>query len=72
MFWMGACKIFRHIHYGEGTQDVYDSSFFLKLLVQGTDLLLQKLCHWLYLDQIFLTISMHPFRIIALKGCAEY
>ena len=28
MFWMGACEIFCYMHYGEGTQDVYDSSFF--------------------------------------------
>ena len=41
-----------------------DSHFFLKLLVQGTGLLSLKLRHWLYLDQIFLTISVHPFRII--------
>ena len=41
-----------------------DSRFFLKLLVHGTSLLSLKLCHWLYLDQIFLTISVHPFRII--------
>ena len=65
MLWMGACEIFCYIQYGEGTQDVSDSSFSLKLLVHGTDLLSQKLCHWMYLDQIFLTISLHPFRIIA-------
>ena len=41
-----------------------DSCFFLKLLVHGTGLLSLKLRYWLYLDQIFLTISMHPFRII--------
>ena len=29
-----------------------------------TGLLSLKLRHWLYLDQIFLTISVHPFRII--------
>ena len=67
MFWMGACKIFRYIHYGEGMQDVSDSRFFLKLLAQGTDLLSQKLCHWLYLDQIFITSSLHPFHIISLE-----
>ena len=42
----------------------YGQSFFLKLLVHGTGLLSLKLRHWLYIDQIFLTISMHPFRII--------
>ena len=42
----------------------YGQSFFLNLLVHGTGLLSLKLHHWLYLDQIFLTISMHPFRII--------
>ena len=41
-----------------------DARFFLKLLVHGKDLLWLKLHHWLYLDQIFLTISVHPFRII--------
>ena len=41
-----------------------DSHFFLKLLVHGTGLLSLKLCHWLYLDHIFLTISVHPFCII--------
>ena len=41
-----------------------DSRFSLKLLVHGTGLLSLKLRHWLYLDQIFLTISVHPFRII--------
>ena len=30
----------------------------------GTGFLSLKLRHWLYLDQIFLTISVHPFRII--------
>ena len=37
-----------------------DSSFFLKLLVHGTGVLSLKLCHWLDLDKIFLTISVHP------------
>ena len=46
------------------TTSQYRQSFFLKLLVHGTGLLSLKLCHWLYLDQIFLTISVHPFRII--------
>ena len=41
-----------------------DSRFFLKLLVHGTGLLSLKLRHWLYLDQILLEISVHPFRII--------
>ena len=39
-------------------------SFSLRLLVHGTGLLSLKLRHWLYLDQIFLTVSVHPFRII--------
>ena len=47
-------------------------SFFLKLLVHGMGLLSLKLCQWLYLDQIFLTISVHPFRIIPWQGPAEY
>ena len=42
----------------------YRQSFFLKLLVHGTGLLSLKLCHWLYLNQILFTISVHPFRII--------
>ena len=42
----------------------YGQSFFLKLLVHGTGLLSMKLHHWLYLDQIFFKISVHPFRII--------
>ena len=47
------------------TTSQYGQSFFpLKLLVHGTDLLSLKLRHWLYLDQIFLTISVHPFHII--------
>ena len=41
-----------------------DSRFFLKLLVHGTGLLSLKLLYWLYLDQTFLIISVHPFRII--------
>ena len=41
-----------------------DSRFFPKLLVHGTGLLSLKLCHWLYLDQMLLEISVHPFRII--------
>ena len=28
--------------------------------------------HWLYLDQIFFKIIVHPFRIIPMKGPAEY
>ena len=46
------------------TTSQYGQSFFLKLLVHGTGLVSQKLRHWLYLDHIFLTISVHPFRII--------
>ena len=47
------------------TTSQYGQSFFpLKLLVHGTGLLSLKLRHWLYLDQIFLTISVHPFLII--------
>ena len=42
----------------------YGQSFFLKLLVHGTGLLSLKIRHWLYLDQIILTISEYPFRII--------
>ena len=53
--------IFRHIVH---TTSQYGSCSFLKLLVHGTGLFSPKLRHWLYLDQIFLTISMHPFRII--------
>ena len=41
-----------------------DSRFSLKLLVHETDLLSLKLCHWLYLDQIFFKISVHHFCII--------
>ena len=41
-----------------------DSRFFLKLLVHGTGLLSLKLRQWLYLDQIVLKISVHPFRIL--------
>ena len=41
-----------------------DSRFPLKLLVHGTGLLSLKLRHWLYLDQILLKISVHPFHII--------
>ena len=49
-----------------------DSRFSLKLLVHGTGLLSLKIRHWLYLDQIFVKISVHPFRIISLKGHVEY
>ena len=52
---------FRHIGH---TPSQYGQLFFLKLLVYGTGLLLLKLCHWLYLDQILLTIGVHPFCII--------
>ena len=41
-----------------------DSRFPLKLLVHATCLLSLRLRHWLYLDQIFFKISVHPFRII--------
>ena len=46
------------------TTSQYGPSVFLKLLVHGTGLLSLKLRHGLYLDQIFLTISVHPFHII--------
>ena len=46
------------------TTSQYGQSFSLKLLVHGTGLLSLKLRHWLYLDQIFLTISVHPICII--------
>ena len=46
------------------TTSQYGQLFLLKLLVHGTGLLSLKLHHWLYLDHIFLTISVHPFRII--------
>ena len=46
------------------TTSQYGQSFSRKRLVHGTGLLSLKLHHWLYLDQIFLTISVHPFRII--------
>ena len=49
-----------------------DSRLSLKLLVHGTGLLSLKLRHWLYLDQILLKISVHPFRIIPWKGPADY
>ena len=40
-------------------------SFFHKtIIVHGTCLPSLNLPHWLYLNQIFLTISVHPFRII--------
>ena len=48
------------------TTSMYGQLFFLKLLVHGTGLLSWKLCHWLYLDQVFLTISVQPFRIIVI------
>ena len=41
-----------------------DSRFFLKPLVHGTGLLSLKLRHWLYLDQILVTIGVHPLRIL--------
>ena len=47
------------------TTSQYGQPFFpLKLLVHGTGLLSLKLRHRLYLDQILLEISVHPFRII--------
>ena len=61
---------FRQI--GHTTSQYGQSLFILKLLVHGTGLLSLKLRHWLYLDQIFLTTSVHPFRIIPKKGPAEY
>ena len=51
---------------------ITSQSFSLKLLVHGTSLLSLKPRHWLYLDQIFFKIRVHPFRIIPLKGPAEY
>ena len=54
------------------TTSQYGSRLFLKLLLHGTGLLSLKLRHWLYLDKIFLTISVQPFRIIPQKGSAEY
>ena len=53
---------FRQI--GHTTSQYGQSVFSLKLLVHGTGLLSLKVRHWLNLDQIFLTISVHPFRII--------
>ena len=46
------------------TTSQYGQSFFPKTIVYGTGLLSLKLRHWLYLDQILLEISVHPFRII--------
>ena len=47
------------------TTSQYGQSFFTKtIIVHGTGLLSMKLRHWLYLYQIFFTISMHPIRII--------
>ena len=40
------------------TTSQYGQLFFLKQLVHGTGLLLLKLRHWLYLDQIFLIFSV--------------
>ena len=48
----------------KGTRRKHNSRFSLKLLVHGAGLLSLKLRHWLYLDQILLEISVHPFRII--------
>ena len=50
--------------FGHTTIASMDSRFSIKLLVHGTGLLSLKLRHWLYLDQIFFKISVHPFRII--------
>ena len=48
------------------TTSQYGQSFSLKLLVHGngTGFPSLKLRHWVYSDQIFLRISVHPFRII--------
>ena len=46
------------------TTSQYGQSFFLKLLVHGTDLLSLNLRHCLYLDKILFKISVYPFRII--------
>ena len=48
---------------GDATSQ-YGQSFSVKLLVHGTGLLSLKLCHWLYLYQHLLNISVHSFRII--------
>ena len=53
---------FRQI--GHTTSQYGQSVFFIKLLVHGTGLLSLKLRHWLYLDQIFLTICVYLLRII--------
>ena len=44
----------QYVHYSQY------SRFFLKLLVHGMGLLSLKLCHWLYLDQIFLQLACIP------------
>ena len=54
------------------TTSQYGQSFFPKTISAWNGLLSLKLRHWLNLDQIFLTNSMHPFRIIPEKGPAEY
>ena len=46
------------------TTSQYGQSFSRKLLVHRTCLLSLKLRLWLYLDQIFFKIIVHPFRII--------
>ena len=46
------------------TTSQYGQSFSPKTIVHGTGVLSLKLRHWLYLDQIFFKISVHPFRII--------
>ena len=57
---------FRQI--GNTTSQCGTVVFFLKLLGHETGLLLLKLRHWLYLDQIFLIISVHPLLHNTLEG----
>ena len=52
------------------TTSMYAQLFLVKLLVHETGMHSRKLRHWLYLDQVFLTISVQPFRIIPQKGPA--
>ena len=49
---------FRQI--GHTTSQYMDSRFFLNLLVYGTDLLLLKLRHWLFFDQIYYQLACIP------------
>ena len=47
------------------TTSQYGQSFFSKTISTWNGLAFLKLRHWLYFDHIFLTISVHPFRIIS-------